>query len=173
MSEHVSTHPETTGAASGGRRPRVLMLLHGFFPTEVRVAAEVRAAVAAGFEVDVIALRGEGDAPTGTAEGARYVRLPIDHVHGSGLGSVVKEYVGFTALATVKAARLALRHRYDIVQVHNPPDFLAVAAAVPRALGCAARLRRARSRLRHVPHALRREAGRPARRAGAARDGAA
>jgi glycosyltransferase involved in cell wall biosynthesis len=111
------------------------MILHGFFPTEVRVAAEVRAAVAAGFEVDIIALRGEGDEATGTAEGARYFRLPIDHVHGSGVATVVREYVGFTLLATVKAARLSLRRRYDLVQVHNPPDFLVVAAALPRIMG--------------------------------------
>ena len=123
------------------------MILHGFFPTEVRVAAEVRAAVAAGFEVDVIALRDEGQEPTGTAEGARYFRLPVDHVHGSGLGAMLKEYLGFTALSTVKAARLALRRRYDVVQVHNPPDFLVVAAAIPAPAGCADRLRRARPRL--------------------------
>ena len=111
------------------------MILHGFFPTEVRVAAEVRAAVAAGFEVDVIALRDEGQEPSGTAEGARYYRLPVNHVHGSGLGAMLKEYLGFTALSTVKAGRLALRRRYDVVQVHNPPDFLVVAAAIPRLLG--------------------------------------
>jgi glycosyltransferase involved in cell wall biosynthesis len=111
------------------------MLLHGFFPTEVRVAAEVRAAVAAGFDVDVIALRAEGDDPNGIAEGARYYRLPINHVHGAGFGGVVKEYVGFTLLAGWRAARMSLRRRYDIVQVHNPPDFLVLAALVPRFLG--------------------------------------
>lgn len=117
------------------RRPRVLMLLHGFFPMDVRVAAEVRAAVAAGFEVDVIALGGESCPGTGAAEGARYYRLPIDHVHGAGLGTMVKEYLGFTLLAGWKAARLSAGRRYDIVQVHNPPDFLVLAAAVPRLLG--------------------------------------
>ena len=121
--------------SGSARKPRVLMILHGFFPTEVRVAAEVRAAIAAGFEVDVIALRGEGDEANGVAEGARFYRLPIDHRQGAGLISVIAEYVGFTALATVKAARLALRRRYDVVQVHNPPDFLVLAAVIPRMLG--------------------------------------
>ena len=121
--------------AREGRRPRLLMLLHGFFPTEVRVAAEVRAAVAAGFEVDVIALRGKSDPARGMAEGARYHRVPVDHVHGAGLGGMVKEYLGFTLLAALKAARLSARRRYDIVQIHTPPDFLVLAAAVPRLLG--------------------------------------
>ena len=122
-------------SASTARRPRVLMLLHGFFPDEVRVAAEARAAVAAGFEVDVIALRHTGDLPTSIDEGARCFRLPLDHARGSGLGAVVREYVAFTALCALKAARLAVRRRYDVVQVHNPPDFLVLAAAVPRLLG--------------------------------------
>lgn len=120
---------------SDRRAPRVLMVLHGFFPTEVRVAAEVRAAVAAGFEVDVIALRAEGDDASGVAEGARFYRLPVDHVHGAGALAMAKEYLSFTLLAMLKASRLALRRRYDVVQVHNPPDFLVVAALVPRLLG--------------------------------------
>jgi glycosyltransferase involved in cell wall biosynthesis len=48
---------------------------------------------------------------------------------------VVAEYLGFTLLAAAKAARLAIRRRYAVVQVHNPPDFLVAAALVPRALG--------------------------------------
>jgi glycosyltransferase involved in cell wall biosynthesis len=111
------------------------MLLHGGFPMEVRVAAEVRAAVDAGFDVDVIALRRPGEAPVERAEGARVFRVPIRHTHGSGVWAVAREYSGFLVLAGLKAARLSLRHRYDIVQVHNPPDFLVAAAVGPRLRG--------------------------------------
>src|SRR5205823_5724631 len=45
------------------RLPRLLMLLHDYYPEEVRVVAEARAAAAAGFEVDVIALRGADEPP--------------------------------------------------------------------------------------------------------------
>ncbi len=117
------------------RAPRVLMLLHAHFPDEPRVAAEVRAAVAAGFEVDVVALRRQGEPAEGEAEGARLIRLPVRHRRGVGVLRLVKEYLAFTALATIAAARLSRRRRYDIVQVHNPPDFLVVAALVPKLLG--------------------------------------
>lgn len=117
------------------RNPRLLMIVHGAFPMDVRVGSEVRAAVAAGFEVVVIALRDEGEEPTGTAEGARVLRLPIRHVHGAGAAAMLREYVGFTMLAAIKATRLALRRRFDVVQIHNPPDFLVIAALVPRLLG--------------------------------------
>jgi glycosyltransferase involved in cell wall biosynthesis len=116
-------------------KPKQCMHAHAFFPLEVRIAAEVRAAVDAGFEVDVVCLRGEGEPAVDVCEGATVYRLPISHVHGAGPIRVVGEYLGFTILAALKAARLAIRRRYDVVQVHNPPDFLVAAALVPRALG--------------------------------------
>ncbi len=122
--------------SSNGRAQRsICMLLHGGFPMEVRVAAEVRAAVAAGFDVDVLALRRPGEPAYEESEGARVFRLPVSHEHGSGVFQVLREYLGFTFLAGVKALQLTLRRRYGIVQVHNPPDFLLAAAIVPRLLG--------------------------------------
>ena len=131
------------------------MILHGFFPMEVRVAAEVRAAVAAGFDVDVIALRGEGQASGRPRVRASSACLCPRARLGS--RSVRKEYLGFTFLAGVKAAQLALRRRYGIVQVHNPPDFL-LAAAIPAPAGCADLFDVHDLATRHVPHALRRQA---------------
>ena len=114
---------------------RLLMILHDQCPKEVRVEAQIRAAVDAGFEVDVVALRGPGEAGEERVEGARVYRLPVSHVRGRGAVGVVREYVAFTVLAAVKAARLAWRRRYGVVQVHNPPDFLMLAALVPRLVG--------------------------------------
>ena len=111
------------------------MLLHGYFPDEPRVAAEARAAIDSGFEVDIVTLRRSDELSTETIEGVRLHRLPIEHLRGAGLAATVWEYLAFTALASVAAARLFARRRYDIVQVHNPPDFLVVAALVPRLLG--------------------------------------
>jgi glycosyltransferase involved in cell wall biosynthesis len=111
------------------------MLLHGFFPMEVRVAAEARAAVDGGFDVDVICLRRPEEPAIEDCDGATVYRLPLSHVRGAGPLAVVWEYVGFTILASVKAAQLTLRRRYDVIQVHNPPDFLILGALVPRLLG--------------------------------------
>lgn len=115
--------------------PRVLMLLHGYFPGEPRVAAEARAAVEAGFEVDVIALRRSEDPPNAVVSGARVWRLPVEHNRGAGLITTAREYTSFVLRSSVLAARLARRQRYDVLHVHSPPDFLVLAAAVPRVLG--------------------------------------
>jgi glycosyltransferase involved in cell wall biosynthesis len=116
-------------------RGRICMVLHAGFPTEARVAAEFQAAVASGFEVDVVAMLRPGQAKNEIIGGSRVVRLPIRHVYGRrGLGMLV-EYLGFSLVATIQVARLAARHRYKIIHIHNPPDFLAIAALIPRLRG--------------------------------------
>jgi glycosyltransferase involved in cell wall biosynthesis len=111
------------------------MLLHDYYPEEVRVGAEARAAIAAGFEVDVLALRRDDQLSEEWLEGVRVIRLPVGHRRGAPKLALLREYLSFTALATVRAAARSLSRPFDIVQVHNPPDFLVVASLVPRLLG--------------------------------------
>ena len=112
--------------------PRLLMLLHDYYPEETRVVSEARAAVAAGFEVDVLALRGQGEADEEILEGVKVIRLPVEHRQGGAALALLREYLLFTTLATIHVARRSRSRRYDVVQVHNPPDFLVVAALLPR-----------------------------------------
>lgn len=111
------------------------MVVHSDFPRDVRVVREVRVAVDAGFAVHVIATRREGEPRRQLVDGANVHRLPISHRRGAGAFGVFVEYVAFAALATFRLARLSLRRRFDVVHVHNPPDFLIVAALVPKLLG--------------------------------------
>ena len=112
------------------------MVVHGPYPIgEPRVAREVAAALDAGYEVDVVAMRRSGEPSRESVDGANVVRLPLSHQRGTGLAGMVAEYVGFTALASCVVAKLMLRRRYSVVQIHNPPDFLIVAGLIPRALG--------------------------------------
>jgi glycosyltransferase involved in cell wall biosynthesis len=112
------------------------MVVHGPYPVgEPRVAREVAAAIAAGYDVDVVAMHRKGEPRRESVDGANVVRLPLAHRRGAGIAGMVVEYAGFTALASCATAALMLRRRYEIVQIHNPPDFLIVAGLVPRALG--------------------------------------
>jgi glycosyltransferase involved in cell wall biosynthesis len=83
----------------------------------------------------VLATRQPGQLATEVVDGARVTRLPIEHRWGGSALGVAREYLGFTALAALRAARLAGPRRYAVVHVHNPPDFLIVAALVPKLLG--------------------------------------
>jgi len=105
------------------------MLVHGPFPAgEPRVAREARAALAAGYEVDVVCLRRPGEPRREHLEGLDVYRLPLEHRRGAGVRALLREYLGFAALSSLLLASLARRRRYRVVQVHNPPDFLLLAA---------------------------------------------
>jgi glycosyltransferase involved in cell wall biosynthesis len=112
------------------------MLVHGPYPlSEGRVVGQALAALDAGWQVDVVAMRYPGEPAEEIVDGATVVRLPLSHAWGAGVFAVAREYLGFTVLATTKVATLAARNRYQIIHVHNPPDFLILAALAPRLLG--------------------------------------
>jgi len=111
------------------------MIVHSAYPHDVRVAREARVALDAGYDVDIIALRNPGEARREIVDGARVYRLPLSHRRGVGVVGILREYLGYTVLASMRSAALAFRRRYDVVHVHNPPDFLIIAALLPRLLG--------------------------------------
>jgi glycosyltransferase involved in cell wall biosynthesis len=112
------------------------MVVHGPYPIgEPRVTRQARAALEAGFDVDVVATRRPGEPEREVVDGVRVFRLPVEHRRGGGIVRVLREYVGFTTLATLRVARLSAGRRYDVVHVHNPPDFLIAAAIIPKLQG--------------------------------------
>jgi glycosyltransferase involved in cell wall biosynthesis len=110
------------------------MVVHGPWP-DPRVDREARALVRRGTEVDVVCMREGRQPPFAVEAGIRVHRLPVRRHRGSGAASQLAEYAVFFALATAKVTLLQLRRRFDVVQVHNLPDFLVFAAAVPKLMG--------------------------------------
>ena len=123
------TGTDGQAAEADDRRP-VAMLTHSYYDEDPRVRREAEALVAAGRPVDVYALRRPEDPPEATLHGVRIVRLDVQRHQGAGLGTYLREYLGFLVRAgrAVTAAHRA--RRYALVQVHTLPDFL-VAAALP------------------------------------------
>jgi glycosyltransferase involved in cell wall biosynthesis len=112
------------------------MVVHGPYPIgEPRVAREARVALECGYEVDVVCLRRPGEQRFEVVEGIRVFRLPLRHARGAGFLRVAGEYLGFAVLSTLRVARLGVRSQYAVVQVHSPPDFLVVAAFIPKLRG--------------------------------------
>ena len=112
------------------------MVVHGPYPIgEARVLREARAAVDAGFEVDVVAMANPGELRRSRVDGVEIYRLPYLRSTRSHPATLVSEYAGFTGLATLAVARLHVVRRYGVLHVHNPPDFLVAAALLPRLSG--------------------------------------
>src|SRR5687768_14038652 len=119
-------------AAGEDTRPGHCMVVHAYYPlTETRVQREAEALVAAGYAVDVICLRGEGEAAREHYRGVDVHRLPV-RVDKNSLGRQFLSYLRFFALATIRLSRLHLQRPYRSVQVHNLPDFLVFCAMLPK-----------------------------------------
>ena len=113
---------------------RVAIVVHAVVPGDARIRRQSDALVGAGYEVDVICLRGSGEAAEERAGALRIVRLPVDR--GSiGFAGHIAEYVAFTARAAWRLAREHRRRPYDLVQVATVPDFLDLAALPEKLAG--------------------------------------
>jgi glycosyltransferase involved in cell wall biosynthesis len=111
------------------------MVVHDHYPKDVRVWRAARAATEAGWKVTVICLRHPDEAPSEELEGVSVRRLPVEHLPGSDLKRILVEHAAMTLLAIWAVLRLHVRHRQDVVHINNPPDFLILAAALPKLLG--------------------------------------
>jgi glycosyltransferase involved in cell wall biosynthesis len=111
------------------------MVVYASYPLgETRVQREAEALVAAGFEVDVICTRNEGEPPRAEYQHVQIHRLPV-RIRKAGLARQFVDYLRFFVLATIKLTRLHRQRRYGTIQVHNLPDFLVFCAVLPKLRG--------------------------------------
>jgi glycosyltransferase involved in cell wall biosynthesis len=119
--------------ASAGKR--ILMLLENCpFPQDGRVRREALALTEAGYEVAVISQRGEGQGGYENYRGIHVYRYPAPPT-GRGLWGYVSEY-GYSMLAAlVLSFYVLLRHGFDVIHSHNPPDFFVAIAMLYKPFG--------------------------------------
>lgn len=116
------------------RPVRVCVVRQYYYPLDIRVRREVEALLQAGYEVDVVCLRGRDESARETVGALTVHRLPLGHERGGAVSYLVR-YSSFLLLASLVVAWLHLRRRYAVVQVHSLPDLLVLAGAFPRATG--------------------------------------
>src|SRR5438105_10268038 len=123
---------------------RVCAITFDWYPFDVLVRRTAEAAADAGYCVDVICLRQPGQkarsierrsASSAHCDGVHVHRLPIYRTFGSSLARTLLDWCCFLVLAGMLVTRLHLRRRYDVIHVHNMPDFLVFCALVPKLLG--------------------------------------
>lgn len=115
-------------------KQRIAIVRHSFYPFELNVKREAEALRDAGYDVDVICLRGPGEAPREEVEGIRIHRLPVGHRRGKIL-RYLWEYNAFFVLASIKLAGLHRKGRFAAVQVNTMPDYLVFVALYPKLTG--------------------------------------
>ena len=125
------------GTARRTGRPetaRVCVVRQHHVPQDTRVLREVTALAEAGHEVDLLCVRGPGEAAREQLGRIRIRRVAIP-AKGSGAARYVLRYLWFFLQAAVLVTAWHVRRRYRIVQVNSVPDVLVFAAAVPRLTG--------------------------------------
>lgn len=117
-------------------RMSVLMLVENNpYPQDPRVRNEAMTLTRAGHRVTVIAPRRTGQARSEVVDGVRVRRFAAPP-EVSGAAGYAIEYAYATVAVGVLAVDEYIRHRFDVVHAHNPPDTLALIAGLFRPLGC-------------------------------------
>jgi glycosyltransferase involved in cell wall biosynthesis len=131
---------------------RVLMMVENHFPQDTRVKNEAFLLTDAGYHVSVIALRQKDQPITEVVNGVAVYRVPQLELFKktssanlnraglrflklrSSLGYLV-EYSYFTAACLLVSTYIFMRHGFDVIHAHNPPDTLFVVAVPFKLLG--------------------------------------
>lgn len=114
---------------------RVGMITFDWYPFDPRVRRLAEAAIDGGCEVDVICIQQQDEKQYEVCNGVRIYRMPMKRGFGRSLPVTILSWCWFLILSAFVITRLHLKHAYDVIHVHNMPDFLVFAAFVPRSLG--------------------------------------
>ena len=110
----------------------ICMLLQGHYETDIRVRRKAEALVAAGFQVDVLALRSAySSSPEYVLNGVSVHTLSLGKKRGS-LVRYLYEYLAFFIWVVFKLPGLMRLRRYALIDVNTLPDFLIFAAFFAR-----------------------------------------
>jgi glycosyltransferase involved in cell wall biosynthesis len=122
---------------------RVCAITCDCYPEDPLVKRTAEAAAGAGYEYHVICSMSEGQTKYDLLNGVHVHRIYIRGSKGKPLGRISAMpfaamlilWTLFAFLALAKVARLHFKLSFDVVHVHNLPDFLAFAAVIPKCFG--------------------------------------
>jgi glycosyltransferase involved in cell wall biosynthesis len=113
----------------------VCVILQGHYETDIRVRRKAEALVAAGYSVDVLALRSSHSASkTCSVGGVCLHTVSLGKKRGS-LARYAFEYLAFLLWAFCKLSSLMRSRSYAVIDVNTLPDFLVFAAVYAKKRG--------------------------------------
>lgn len=115
------------------------MVVFAAYPlSETRVQREAEVLIRNGYDVDVICLRLLGEKAVDQYKGVRIFREKLRCSRLMRKGSLIRQffsYMMFLVQASLRLSYLHMKYRYNIIQVHNLPDFLVFCALIPKLMG--------------------------------------
>jgi glycosyltransferase involved in cell wall biosynthesis len=137
QAERGAALPKRAGNFPEGplRGKKAGVVVFSYYPDDPRPRREAESLAGAGMEVDIICLRGQVSEPRNeTVNGVHVRRLPFVR-RRQGRLTYLRQYSFFLAACSAILAWRSLRKHYDLVHVHNMPDFLVFSSLVPKMLG--------------------------------------
>jgi glycosyltransferase involved in cell wall biosynthesis len=122
---------------------RVCAITCDCYPDDPVVRRTAEAAASAGYEYHVICSLRDAQTSYELFNGVHVHRIYLRGRDGKPLGRITampfprmfRLWTFFAFLAFAKVTRLHFKLRFDVIHVHNLPDFLAFAALIPKSLG--------------------------------------
>ncbi len=103
---------------------RIAMITFSHYPADPRVRREAELLARTGFYVDIICLHGLDETETEKFGNVTAYRVMKGTEQKESFLKYLLLSVVFGGLAFFKLQKLSLRHGYDLIHVHNMPDFL-------------------------------------------------
>lgn len=116
-------------------RKRVAMISYSFYESDNRVRRYAESLVARGDSVDVIAIAGPQAPSRETLRGVRVHRIQRRVLNEKGKRAYLVRLLRFLCASSALLSWRHIRQHYEVVHVHNVPDFLVFAAWLPRLTG--------------------------------------
>ncbi|MBN1569570.1 MAG: glycosyltransferase [Acidobacteria bacterium] len=114
---------------------RMAVLLYSIYPADPRPKRAAETFVEQGMDVDVICLReNTSDKSKDCIDGVNITRLPIRRRRDCVIAYIIR-YATFLIYCAVLLALRYPKRKYEIIHVHNMPDFLVFSAMLPKLFG--------------------------------------
>ena len=111
-------------------------MAYTFYESDNRVRRYAETLAREGFEVDVVALRREGNYPRiEVINGVRLLRIQLRVVNEKSRMVLLRRLLLFFLRSMWVLSREQLKRRYDLVHIHSIPDFEVFAAWLPKITG--------------------------------------
>jgi glycosyltransferase involved in cell wall biosynthesis len=111
------------------------MVAYTYYEADNRVRRYAEALAQRGDEVDVFALKRQGQQKVDELNGVRIHRLQTRVVNENGPLTYLVKLLLFMFRTAISLTRISMNGRYDVIHVHSVPDFEVFSALIPRLLG--------------------------------------
>jgi len=109
---------------------RICMLMFRLMPQTYRRVVVSNSIYKKYLNVDILCIKQEGQSDFENYKGVHYYRLPIHYKTGDSQFRILTKYFKFTVISFMEMVKKNTQKKYDIIHVHNPPDFF-ILAAIP------------------------------------------